>query len=166
MIGNDTCGQLAALQSHQHSAAGEWIDERSSISDREQSPRRRQLMPAEFLEGDGQPRSSSLRISQRFGRALVLADDFAHYSFGVGATCAHISSRSDETQIAKAVFDAAQSAVTAAIKIDFAGAWRDTSVRKMSFEGHEWRAMKLRSGSLYTPRQRSGSSRCVERHAR
>src|SRR6266496_2870718 len=123
-------------------------------------------MPAEFFEGDRQPWSSGLRLSQRFGGALVLANDFAHYSFGVGATRAHISSRSDETQIAKAIFDAAQSTVTALIKIDFAGSGRDARVRKMSFEGDEWRAMKFRSVTFCTPRQRSSTSRCVERYGR
>ena len=56
-------------------------------------------------------------------------------------TLLHLFGGNDEAKIAGAGFDAAQSAVTAAIEIDFTRAGRDACVLKMRLERNQFRLL-------------------------
>ena len=75
--------------------------------------------------------------SERVSRADVLTDYFAHHALGVRGASADVTRRRDKTKIAAAVFNAAQAAIAAPIKIDFARAGRDPRVFKMGFERYQ-----------------------------
>src|SRR5262245_4637337 len=113
MITDDLGCKFAALQGHQHSAARECVDERSGVANCQQSFRGRDFMPAKTFEGYGEPGRNSARVRQSPGCALILADDFAHHALDVRAATAHVTGGRDETEIAVAAFDVAQSAVAA-----------------------------------------------------
>ena len=75
----------------------------------------------------------------------VFHQDFTHHSSGIAPARAHVARLSDEAKIAQAIFDTAQTAIAAAIKIDFAMAVNAARVFQMSFESNERRASTTRS---------------------
>ena len=82
--------------------------------------------------------------------APVLADYFAHDPFGVGAGSADIARRDYKAEIAEPALDAAEPAVTTAVKINLASSGRDLRVRKMCFERDQRRPLRWRSDLLFS----------------
>src|ERR1051326_3312164 len=99
VIGYDRGREFTTLHCHEHSAAGKWIDERSGVANREESFGGRQFMTAEFFQGNCQPGTLHVCISQRLSSAPVLTNHFAHYAFSISATAPHIGRGSDKQQI-------------------------------------------------------------------
>src|SRR5437660_6876796 len=98
----------------------------------------------------------------------ILAEDFTHYAFSIGAAFAHVARRGNEAKIAETVFKGAQSAVSTAIKIDFAGIGIDTDVCQMSLESNQRRPLWFRSilSLSHATGQGPRSSRGVDRYGR
>src|SRR5713226_1168881 len=163
MIGYDARREFATLQRHQHAAAGKRIDERSRVANCQQTIRRRDLMPAKTLQRNREPRGASTGVCQRKSSAGVLTDNLAHHALSIRGAGAHVTRRRDKTEITATVFNAAQTAVTAAIKINLAGAGRDARVFKMGFESHEGSTIRFRPLLFNAPVERAHATRGVNR---
>src|SRR5512133_2005951 len=138
MVNNHFGRKLTAFERHQYAAAGERIDERRGVADREQAFRRRGTLPAELFPTGTEPFGSSLRGFERVTRARVLHHHLAHDAIGIGVAALHLLGADDETEIARAGFDTVESAVAAAVEIDLTRTRRDTRVLKMRFKGDQF----------------------------
>ena len=163
MISDDLRGQLATLQRHQHAAAGKRIDEGCRIANGQQTFRGRDLMPAKTLKRHGEPSRTRPGVCQGVSCAGVLTDKFAHHALGISGASAHVTRRRDEAKIATAIFDAAEAAIAAPIKIDFARAGCDARVFKMRFERHQRSTVRFRPVRPHATSKCASTSRGVNR---
>ena len=79
---------------------------------------------------------------------MIAANDFAH-TVRIRLAPAYVARIDDKTQIAQTVFDGAESAVTAAIKVDFACAVRDTCVSMMRFESNQLALLRAHGAAFF-----------------
>src|SRR6476660_3332783 len=116
--------ELATFERHQHAAACERIDERSSIADREQARCGCGTLATETLPRSAQPFGAGLRRFERVARAWILHHHLAHHAFRIGVAALHVLGADNEAKIARSGFDVAQSAVAAGVEIDLTRTWR------------------------------------------
>src|SRR5256885_837740 len=122
-------------------------------------------MSAETFERHGKPFRFHHGVPQRVGCAPILADYLADDSVGVRVAGPRIAGIHDEAEISQALFDSAQTPLTARIKIDFTCAGCDSGIFQMSFESHD--RSSLRSELAAVPgdhaRERPRSTSRVDR---
>ncbi len=97
------------------------------------------MLATEAFPRSTQPLGWCLRALERVRSAAVLHHSFAHHGFRIRMVTLNKFRGDDETEIAEAAFDGAQTAVATGVKVNLAGVWSDAGVLQMYFECDELR---------------------------
>src|SRR5437867_10683558 len=123
-------------------------------------------MPAEIFQTDGQPGRAGFCLDERLSSPKILANNFVHHAVSIRAADAHVARGRDEAEITQPIFNGAQSAISAVIKIDLASPLRHARVLEVSFERYQRSTMRLERISVFghAASQSACSPRCVNRY--